>query len=198
MVQVRPGMVRAGGATALRIKRSRIIPMAGIFEVDRAESRECLTGPPGAAGKHAVEHVHPPLDGSDNVVGFSDAHQVSRAVLRQHFRCVVEHREHPFLPLPDRQPADCVAVEPQRPQHDRTSLAQLPENRSLLNSEQRATAPPAERIPAAFGPTHRKKHGILCLALLHRIRCAFIEAHDDVRAELSLDFHRSLRGQIMH
>ena len=68
---------------------------------------------------------------------------------------------------------------------------------ALHDAEQRMPRPVAEGIARALRPAHRQAHGFFDLGLGRGQRRAFVETHDDIRAQQLLDFHAAFRRQHM-
>ena len=99
---------------------------------------EGLAGAARAGRQHAIEHVDAALDRADDVVGLADAHQIARRVGGQLAGREIEAGEHRLLPLPDREPADRIAVEADLAQRVGRGPAQPLVERALLDAEHRA------------------------------------------------------------
>jgi len=79
----RRGCISCSNRRAARVDRALVLGMAGVAQVERPVPGEGLTVAARARGQHAVEHVHPALDRSDEIVGLADAHEVAGAVFGQ-------------------------------------------------------------------------------------------------------------------
>src|SRR5262245_12295765 len=111
MVEIGSRKVRGGGACACLVERPRIVGMPGIAEIEPAEAGEGLAVPARARRHHAVEHVDAARHRLDDVERRADAHEIAGPLLRQQRRGDIDGGEHLRLGLPDRKPANGIAVE---------------------------------------------------------------------------------------
>ena len=105
-----------------------------------------------------------------------------------------EHAVHLLLRLADRQPAYRIPVEPDLREHAEALPAQVVVHAALDDAEQRPWTV-FERDPAASGPAHGQAHGISGRVPCRGIRCALVEGHHHVRAEVALRLDGALRRQ---
>ncbi len=84
--------------------------MARVAQIDLAQPRKrhAVTAVPGR--HHAIEHVDAARHRLQQIFRRADAHQIARAIRRQHRRGLLDHRQHHRLRLADRQAADGIAV----------------------------------------------------------------------------------------
>ena len=74
MPQIRAGMTAANRAGARFVQRAIVSRPLGIFDVQLAAGRECLTRAPVAGWQDAVKHVHAARDRLDEVFRRPDTH----------------------------------------------------------------------------------------------------------------------------
>jgi hypothetical protein len=65
---------------------------------------------PSAGRQNAVEHINAARDGFEKVNGFTNAHQVTRLVLRQFWDSYIEGPTHQLMPLTDGQTTNRIAI----------------------------------------------------------------------------------------
>src|SRR3546814_5271192 len=83
----------------------------GIADVQRSAPGKGLPVASAARRQHAIEHVDPAFDRTDNVVRLAHAHQVTGLVGGQHVRREIQRGEHCLLPLAHCKAADSIAIE---------------------------------------------------------------------------------------
>src|SRR5690349_16241402 len=120
---------------ALRVERTRIVGMPGVFDVDRAEAGESKSMAAVARGQDAVEHVDAAGNRLENIRWRAHAHQITRLREWQSRRGGRHHAQHHLFALADREPADRVPVEAKRYQRPRALLAQPLVVAALDNAE---------------------------------------------------------------
>ena len=104
----------AGGTSASVLERPRVAGEAGVPEADPPARDERGARTRGAGWQHAIEQVDAPPDDLEDALGVADAHEIARLVLREQRRGPPDGLEHLVSPLPDREPAERVAVEGER------------------------------------------------------------------------------------
>ena len=164
--------------------------MAGVADIDRAETGKRLGGAAGTGRHHAVEHVDPAQNGTDDIVRPADAHQVAGLVVGQHSRRIIQHFKHFFLPFADRQSADGITVKADFFQPFRRPGAQIPIISPLLDAENAVSLAVNPGVFASFGPAHGHFDRFFHRFVSGRQLDAFVQTHGDVGIELMLDFHR--------
>src|SRR6185369_13928572 len=137
VVKVGAAVVGADVTGAAFVERRGILRVARIPEIDGPGMGEALPVAARAAGQDAVEHVDPAFHRANQVIRLAHAHQVARAVLRQHGGSEVERSEHRLLPLAHGKSADGIAVEPDIAQGIGAFPPQALIERALLDAEQR-------------------------------------------------------------
>src|SRR5713101_5271373 len=195
MAQVGAGERPAGVAAA---------PGVGGARVPRVTRRLDLQPPPAgeeqavardAGGQHAVEQVDACDPAQEEVVGRADANTVARLVRRQERRGVRDAFPHLRRVLADREAAQRVAGQVERGDLGGVPLAQLAVEPSLDDPEQVAARVLQPLLLAAHRPARGPGDGLLVLLPRGARRRALVEAHQHVRAELTLHLHRALRGE---
>src|SRR3546814_6057489 len=93
MMQVSAAPGPAYGAAAPFIERPLVLGKAGIADVQRPVPGKGLPVAPAARRQHAIEHVDPAFDRTDNVVRLAHAHQVTGLVGGQHVGREIERSE---------------------------------------------------------------------------------------------------------
>ncbi|MNJ41049.1 hypothetical protein D3C77_359560 [compost metagenome] len=151
---------------------------------------------PGACRQDAVEHVDAAPDRLDQIDRLADAHQIAGAVLGQELRRVVQDLAHGVVAFADGQAADGVAVEADLLQTFRRFAAQVLIGRALLDAEQGLRVAGAEGVLGALRPAGRKLHALTGALFLGGPGDAFVQLHDDVRAQaVGLDLDRAFGRQ---
>ena len=139
MVQIGAAVILARGATAVFVERARVVLMAGVFDVEHAETGEDLTGTARARGEDAVHHIDTARDIADDVVGFADANQVAWFVFGELVWRELEGVEHGLLTLTDCEATDSVAFKADILKGLSGLGAQVFFEAALLDSEQGVT-----------------------------------------------------------
>jgi len=80
VMQIGAAELTAGRAAASGVERFRVFGVPGILEIERAVPGKGLAVSTRSGRQHAVEHIHAPQDGANNVIRLADAHQVPRTV----------------------------------------------------------------------------------------------------------------------
>ena len=109
----------------------------------------------------------------------------------------IDHVEHRRLRLADRQSADRVAVKVHLDEPLGAEHAQILFRPALDDAEYRPARLMAEGALRPLGPSEREAHRALGLFVRTRQSHALVELHLDVRAQKTLDFHRTLRRQLV-
>src|SRR3954451_1714096 len=182
VADVRPAEAGAGRARASVVQRTLVCGEAGVAEVEAALAREGAAGARGAGRQHAVEHVDTASDDLEHALGVADAHEVARLLLRQKACGLGRGVEHGLAVLPHAQPADRVAVEAERDELHRRTLAKLSVQTALRDREAELPRGPRQ-VALALGPDRRPAHRLLELRPWNPGGRADVEAHRDVRAE---------------
>ena len=171
--------------------------MAGVLEIDRAAAGEGLAGAAGAGGQDAVEHVDAAGDGTDQVGGLADAHEVARAIVGQQRAGRVERGEHELLRLAHGQAADRVAVEADLDQALGRARSLGRVGAALDDAEQAVARSRDEGRLGARGPAQGQLHGAGDLGLGRRQGDALVEHHGDGRIQQVLDLDRALGRELV-
>jgi hypothetical protein len=133
--QVRPRVVPAGIAAALRIEGTVVLGVPGVPDIETSLAGEELAVPGVARRQHAVEHVDAARDALDQVLGRARAHEIPRPIRRQPLRRRGGHRIHLIDRLTDAEAADGVALEPDRGRGVGALVAEVLEDSALNNAE---------------------------------------------------------------
>src|SRR5437764_12940047 len=99
-----------GGAVAVLVQRPRVGAVFGALDVDAPVDCECGTVASHARRCDAVEQVHATANALDEVLGESNAHQITRPLAGQGVVQKLENAVHGGLRLPNRQTTDPEAA----------------------------------------------------------------------------------------
>ena len=196
VMQVGPGIGRAGGTCARLVQGTGVPGVTGVAQIHGAAARERLAGASGAGRQHAVEHVDPARDRTDDVAGLADAHEIPGAIFRQAARGRLDDAEHLRPPLPHRQSADGVTVESDVEEGGDGLAAQVLEHAALRDPEQPVSFPRPEVRPRTRRPAHGTLHGFPRGRLGDRIGRALVQRHGDIAAQQPLDLDGPLRREL--
>ncbi len=109
--QVGDTVIETGITAAIGIERIRIRRVSRIADLDDSSRRKQVTGACMARRHDAVEEIDAATDCICNIERCPDTHEVARLVDRHSRRQVFEYADSFVRGLPDREPADRVAVE---------------------------------------------------------------------------------------
>ena len=116
-------------------------------------------------------------------------------------RRIIKATEHRILAFADRKAAHGIAIEPDVDQRVGRPLAQFFIKRTLLDAEQGGPfgvlSACVKSIAGSLGPTHRQLHRLDRFFAADTVSRTFVESHDDVRPQQSLDFHRAFGAEHM-
>ncbi len=148
----------------------------------------------GVASRHdTIEQVDAAQHRRDDVLRAAHSHQVAGTVRRQVRHQGLENPQPLFLRLTDGQATHRQAGEVELQQRLQRSQTQRLVHAALHDPEQ----PPGRSLcvvasVAPHRPAHGAFHGLASLWLRRRIRCAVVQGHGDVGAQLQLHLHRVL------
>ena len=152
--------------------------------------------------ERAVEHRVAEREGADDVIGPADAERVLRSLGRERLDDPAHRLGEQRAVGGERPAAEAVAIEADLGQGGRALPSQRLDPAALDDGEDPWRRPTAlrdllvELLAAAACPAHGPLDGALLLGL-RRLRIgAVVEADDDVAAQLELEVHDPLRGQV--
>ena len=185
-----------------RVNRAEIGFPFRVFDVDDAFGREKLAVPGVARRHHAVEHVDAERDAFEDVRGRTDPHQITRFVGGQNGGDEFGHRIHFFDGFADREAADGIAFAAKRGDGFGRNFPQFGESAALHNRKKSLRVAMhrlgrVEMLAASFEPAMGKLHRVFGVLEIAGIRGAFIEGHNDVCADNSLNINGFLRRKKM-
>ena len=192
VAEVGAGKVAAGVAFATRFDGGGVFSEWGVFEV------QCAGGGKGgavageASGEDAVEHVNAACDHFDDLRRGAEAHGVAGVVMREEGNSIFNGAEHLVFGFTDADAANGVAVESDVHEGASTFLAEIGVGGPLNDAEdERAVfgglcVPP---FPAAHRPAEREIEALSSVFVAAWMWGTLIEEHDDVGAQIALDFH---------
>src|SRR3989441_4649981 len=114
MAQRTPAEVPAGVANAPLLHRARIAGVTGVADHDLAVPREKRSVARVARRQDTIKHVISHRHEAKQIAGRADTHQVARLRVREPGDGRRRHPRGIGWRLPDRQPADGIAVEVER------------------------------------------------------------------------------------
>ena len=156
---------RARGTVAAVLERARVAREAGVAEIEATVGGQRRSRPRGTGRQHAVEHVDAAGDHLEDPLRVADPHEVAGLAGRQQRRRPADRVEHLLPVLPDRQPAERVAVEVERRDLLDRAPAQLRIGAALGDAEDelaRSPAPPRAGVSptaSSAGPPPRAQAG---------------------------------------
>jgi len=177
------------------VNRTFIARKSCVHQVESPLGREggVVAREPGR--QDAIEDVNPAQNAVDQILGRADSHQVARLVLGQVRLHHVEHGVHFLLGLSHRQAADGDAGRIKSSDEFSGGSSKVRLNAALDDpKESLVAAPPG--FDANFRPTVSPFHGELAIFMVVGVG-AFVEGHDDVRAEVLLNPNGALRREAM-
>src|SRR5205085_4554903 len=98
------------GTLAVLVEWARVGPVLGALDVDSSVYRERCTVASHACRRDAVEQVHATANALDEVLGESNAHEITRPLAGQSVVQKLENAVHVGLRLPNRQATDPEAA----------------------------------------------------------------------------------------
>ncbi len=137
VMQIGAGEVLTGVAITGRIQRRLIVAMYRVADLDHSRLGKQVTVARIAAGHHAVEHVHAAAHTFYQILGFAYSHQVTGFFRRHVARQKIQHADHFFLRLADRQTTNRQPIKPDLAQPFQRAQPQLFVHTALNDAEQR-------------------------------------------------------------
>ena len=193
-MEIRARVARAGRAIAIGIER-----FVGKFVNAAAQLQKSARGKSGAALRQlrrhdAIEHVHPAMDGFQQIERRAHAHQVTRLVVRQQSGRELADVFAFALALAHREPADRVTVERHLAERRRAFPPQFGKERALHNPEHRlrriSPRRQAPRRPTICNLQRRARR-----RFVGGRSDAMIQRHHDVAPDRLLRFDAHLRAE---
>ena len=197
MVQITARIVRAGRAVADLIQGTRIILVARILDINHTIACKHLTCAARSAGQDAIHHIDAPRHSAHDIIRLTNAHQVTRFILRQLIRCEVQHVEHRLLTFANSQTTNRIAFKTDLLQRLGAFTTQLLVQPTLLNPKQGMARSISKGGSRPLSPSHRHAHATGNFISFSGQSGAFVKTHDDITAQKLLNFHRPLWRQMM-
>ena len=181
--------------------REVVLPFL-VAHVDRPEAGEELAVAAVARGHDAIEHVDAPLDGLQEVDRRADAHEVAGLVFGKDLVDDLDHLVHLLGRLAHGQSADRVAVGPLAGDMLRRPHAQVLVDAALHDGEEALRITVfglglPEAGEATVEPMLGQAERAAGVVVVRVARAAFVEGHDDVRADRALEVHHFLGREEM-
>ena len=195
VAQVGAGEIFAGVALAAFLDRGGVLGERGVFEIEGSAGGEGGAVAGEAGGENAVEHIHTAGDHFEDLRRGAEAHGVARVGFRQEGNGILDGGEHLGFGFADTDTADGVSVESNLHQRAGAFFAEVGVGGALDDSKNERASLGGLGIPpgaAAFRPGEGEVEALVGIGVAAGMRRAFVEKHDDVRAEVALDFHRGL------
>ena len=195
MAEVGAGEILAGIALATLLDRGGVLGERGVFEIEGSAGSEGGAVAGEAGGENAVEHVHAAGDHFEDLRRGAEAHRVTRVGFRQEGNGILDGGEHLGFGFADTHTADGVAIEADVNERAGAFFAEVGVGGALDDSKNERASLGGLCIPpgaAAFRPGEGEVKALVGIRMAAGMRGAFVEQHDDVRAQVALDFHRGL------
>ena len=177
------------------IQRTFIAGKSRIHQVEASFGRESGVMARETGWQDAVKDVDAAQNAVDQILGRANTHQVARLVLGQVRLHHVEHGVHFLLGLPDREAADGDTGRIERSDEFSGSNSKVRLNAALYNPKEGLVAASLV-FEANLRPAVSPFHGEPAIFMVVGVG-AFVESHDDVRAEVLLNPNGALRREAM-
>src|SRR5260370_36152858 len=109
MTKISAGVAAANAAEAVRIDGPLILSIARVLDEHAAFAGVEAGMTRGASGEDAIHHVNAERNVIRDLLGATDAHEITRAVTRQQRRYVGGHCAGDFVRLADSETPDSIA-----------------------------------------------------------------------------------------
>ena len=203
MAHVAPAVIAAAVAIAFRIQRNIVAVgelCALVAEHSPAGVNEAVLGV--FRGKNAIEHVHAALDQFQQVPGRAHTHHVAGAVFGQIVGAKIRNLVHDFHRFAHGETAHGVTVGSEFLQGFDGFLAEFLVHAALNNPEKELRVAVERRIfgepvHGAAGPLEGEIQRMGGFFDGARVRRAFVEGHNDVRADFTLGLHHRFRRKLV-
>ena len=148
-------------------------------------------------GKHAVEHVHPPLDAFKQIIWRAHSHQISGLMAGKIFYAVIQHLQHELFRLSYRQSSYGIARKIKIYYLFCALAAKIFVHAALHYAKQRLSLPVFVKVSATAQPSGSPLQRILDVTSVRRIRRTLVKSHHYIRAEGILYLYGFLRSDKM-
>ena len=195
VAQIRAAVVAAAVAIAFRVQRRIVLVRElGVLVAEHSPAgvHEAILGV--FRGQNAIEHVDPALDKRKQIPRRAHPHHVAGAVFGQVVGAKIRDFVHQFHGFAYGEAAHRVAVGSEFLECLDGFFSEFLVHAALHDSEKELRVAVERRIfgepihcPA--GPFERQGQRVRRLLDGARVRCAFVEGHDDVGADFALGLH---------
>src|SRR5260370_6184831 len=135
MTKISAGVAAANAAEAVRIDGPLILSIARVLDEHAAFAGVEAGMTRGASGEDAIHHVNAERNVIRDLLGATDAHEITRAVTRQQLRYFAGHYDGDFVRLADSETPDSIAGKIEIEKLPRAFAAQVGESSALHDAE---------------------------------------------------------------
>ena len=185
----------AGVAVTCLVNRTLIARKSCIHQVESSFGRESRVMARKAGRQDTIEDVDAAQHAVDQIFRRANSHQVARFVFGQIRLHHIQHGVHLLLGLAHGESADGDAGRIERSDEFSGSNSKVRLNAALDDPKESLVAA-SLGFEANFRPAMSPFHGELAVLMVVGVG-AFVESHDDVRAEVLLNSNGSLRREAM-
>ena len=199
-MQVSQAVLLVDEGRALGINGAELLRPLRVADIDRSVAREELAVASVTGRHNAVEHIDTAGNVLQQVDRRTDAHQVAGLVFGEDAIGKLDHLVHLLRGLPDGKATDGIPFSAERSHEFGSSRTQLGVDTALHDGEEALMIVVVwigliDALHTATQPVFGERQRLLRIVEVRIARATFVESHDDIRTDDTLDIHHTLGGE---